>query len=83
MKIENFETVKSKMAAFEKHQSIINELKGQISVIITDNGSKVMTIGAWPTCEHPCAEAAINFVAILIDHYQSRLEKLHAEILEL
>lgn len=80
MKIQNYQTVIEKMSQYEKTDKLLNDLDGQISLVITDNGYKVMTIGAWVTCEHVATDIAIEFVTNLKQLYANRLSQLKTEI---
>lgn len=80
MKITNYGIVKDKMAEYEKLDKLLKDLDGQISIIITDNGFKIMTVGAWPTCDHTLSNLAIDFIETARKIYIDRLKRLSEDI---
>jgi len=84
MRIENFEEVKTIVAAIFKQKEILDDLKSNmINVRILKHHDTIFTIGAFDSSEHSLRNMAIDFVVQLIAHYEQSIKLLNDKLEEL
>lgn len=80
MKYEDFEKVKNIVDSIKKYELTLEHLNKCINVKVFNDSFLIMTIGAYPDCEHECKKIAINFRQQLITHYEDKIQNLREKL---
>lgn len=84
MKYENLKKATYLVGEIDETKRLLKDLStGDVDIVVFKGQSKLLTIGAWDTCEHDAALLAVKFKEEIVSHYEKRLDKLTQELEEL
>lgn len=87
MHYENFDKINEIVHRIRKEENILNSLnQPEITVRIQDskyNNWTIMTIGAWPDCEHEYKDEAIYLVKFIRNDTEKKIEFLKEQLVAL